>query len=137
MSKFDLVFKYTLFACVATLFNLSAQYVSLHFYRGLLSLYLAIFWGTAIGLMVKFILDKKYIFYYQAKSKFHDLKSFILYSGTGVVTTIIFWGFELSFDWLFRFGSAKFLGAVIGLAIGYFLKYNLDKKFVFSKLNEQ
>jgi len=48
-----------------------------------------------------------------------------------VFTTIIFWGTEIGFDVIFDNDNAKYLGAVIGLSIGYIVKYFLDKKFVF------
>lgn len=49
----------------------------------------------------------------------------------GVFTTFIFWGVEISFDYFFKNNNAKYLGAVIGLSIGYLIKYFLDKNFVF------
>jgi len=50
----------------------------------------------------------------------------------GVFTTAIFWSFELIFDSIFNHQYAKYLGALIGLTIGYIIKYNLDKRFVFN-----
>jgi len=49
----------------------------------------------------------------------------------GVVTTTIFFGFEFGFNYLFQTKELRYLGGIIGLAVGYLLKYNLDKKFVF------
>jgi putative flippase GtrA len=49
----------------------------------------------------------------------------------GVFTTIIFWGTEIAFDYLIRTPNAKYLGAMIGLSVGYVIKYYLDKKYVF------
>ena len=74
------------------------------------------FWGTLTGLIVKYILDKKYIFQFQTKTIKEDSFKFLLYSFIGVLTTLIFWGFELSFNALFSFDSAKYAGAVIGLS---------------------
>lgn len=133
MNSSELVFKYSIFACLAIFFNIFSQYIFLLFYNGFFDLYLAIFLGTGVGLLVKYFLDKKYIFYFQAENKIHDIKKFIFYSSTGVVTTVIFWGSELFFNWILNFESAKFVGALVGLLIGYYLKYNLDKKFVFIK----
>jgi putative flippase GtrA len=45
-----------------------------------------------------------------------------------VITTFVFWGF----DYLFNSIPMRYLGAVIGLSIGYIIKYQLDKKFVFA-----
>ncbi len=49
----------------------------------------------------------------------------------GVFTTFIFWGFEIGFDVIFENQNAKYAGALLGLGIGYIVKYFLDKKFVF------
>lgn len=123
--------KYIIFAVISTLFNLLFQYMSFLGYSGFASLYLAMFIGTLAGLIIKYILDKKFIFYHKVENKKEDAKKFALYSLMGVFTTIIFWGTEIAFDTLFPNPNAKYLGAVIGLSIGYVIKYFLDKKFVF------
>jgi putative flippase GtrA len=126
-----IAFKYTVFALISTLFNLLFQYLSFLVYEGFASLYLAMFVGTLAGLVVKYVLDKKFIFYHEVESKKDDAKKFALYSLMGVFTTIIFWGTEIAFDALSNNENAKYLGAVIGLSIGYVIKYFLDKKYVF------
>ena len=126
-----LVLKYSLFALIATIINLFTQFISLAIYSQDFSLYIAIFFGTLTGLIVKYILDKKYIFYYVVKDKKEDSQKFILYSIMGVFTTLIFWGFEIGFDYIFDSEIAKYIGAIIGLSVGYITKYFLDKKFVF------
>ena len=123
--------KYTIFAAISTLLNLLFQYFSFLVYTGFGSLYVAMFFGTLAGLIVKYTLDKKFIFYYTPTDKKDDTKKFSLYSLMGVFTTIIFWGVEIAFDTLSQDPNAKYLGAVIGLSIGYVIKYFLDKKFVF------
>jgi len=123
--------RYIVFAIISTIVNLFFQYLSFEIYDGFLALYLAMFLGTLAGLVLKYILDKKYIFFHTPKSKKDDGKKFLLYSLMGLFTTFIFWGFEIGFDYLFQDENAKYLGAVIGLSIGYIVKYNLDKKFVF------
>jgi putative flippase GtrA len=123
--------KYILFAILATGINIGAQYISLSIYSERYSIYLAMFWGTIAGLIVKYILDKKYIFQFQTKTIKEDSSKFFLYSIMGVLTTLIFWGFELTFNFLLSFDSGKYVGAVIGLSIGYLTKYQLDKKYVF------
>ena len=60
---------------------------------------------------------------------------FLLYALTGVVTTMVFWFSEIFFDIMFDFDSAKYVGAIIGLSIGYIAKYYLDKKYVFKVSN--
>ncbi|WP_310441398.1 GtrA family protein [Sulfurimonas sp.] len=122
---------YALFALFSTAVNIAFQYLSFLAYDGFLSLYVAMFIGTVAGLVLKYILDKKYIFFHKPKSKKDDGKKFFLYSLMGVFTTLIFWGFEIGFDAMFESQNAKYIGAVVGLSIGYVVKYFLDKKFVF------
>ena len=89
------------------------------------------FVGTIAGLLVKYALDKRYIFYYETKRKSDDIKKFFIYSCMGVITTFIFWGTEICFATIWHHEISKYIGAVIGLSIGYITKYNLDKRFVF------
>jgi len=124
----NIAIKYTIFAIISIIINLIFQTISFYFYKGVYSLYVAMFFGTVAGLLIKYILDKKFIFYHKTKSKIDEGKKFFLYSFMGVFTTIIFWGFEIAFDKLW---DLKYIGAIIGLAIGYITKYFLDKKFVF------
>lgn len=126
-----LAVKYALFALVSTVINLLFQYVSFTVYSGFSALYVAMFFGTLSGLLAKYILDKQYIFYHIPKDKQDDAKKFILYSFMGVFTTMIFWGTEIMFDTLLEAENARYLGAAIGLSIGYIIKYHLDKKYVF------
>jgi hypothetical protein len=49
----------------------------------------------------------------------------------GLATTVIFWGFEFGFEYLFATKEMRYLGGIIGLAIGYVTKYHLDKRYVF------
>ena len=123
--------KYAVFAAISTLFNLLFQYFSFLAYMGFGSLYVAMLFGTLAGLVAKYIFDKKFIFYHIPTDKKDNTKKFALYSLMGVFTTIIFWGVEIAFDTLSQDPNAKYLGAVIGLSIGYVIKYFLDKKYVF------
>lgn len=125
--------KYAAFAGVATLSNIATQHAALACYGGPGSLYAAMAAGTLAGLAVKYVLDKKYIFYHRTGGMRDGLGTFILYTIMGIITTFIFWGTELLFNYLFTFTHARYLGAVIGLAIGYVTKYRLDRRFVFMK----
>lgn len=126
-----IILRYAIFALISTVVNIMFQYFSFLLYSGILSLYVAMLIGTVAGLVLKYVLDKKYIFFHTSKSKKDDSKKFFLYSLMGVITTFIFWGFEIIFDYMFISENAKYIGAVIGLSIGYVVKYFLDKKFVF------
>ena len=129
--RVSIVIKYSIFALISTLVNLFFQWISFKIYNGFLSLYIAMAAGTFAGLIVKYILDKKWIFYHTPKSKKDDTKKFFLYSFMGVFTTIIFWGTEMLFYYLIPLKGSQYIGGAIGLAIGYVVKYFLDKRFVF------
>ena len=128
--------RYVLFAILATGINIGVQYTSLIIYGRQYSLYVAMFWGTIAGLIVKYMLDKKYIFQFQTKTIKEGSVKFILYSLMGVPTTLIFWAFELTFNSLLSFESGKYFGAIIGLSIGYVAKYQLDKRYVFVRTDK-
>lgn len=132
MSRTELTLRYGSFAALAVLCNLLAQELSLGLYGGEYSLYVSIGVGTVVGLVCKYELDKRYIFAQVAPSASRDLHRFLAYTLTGVITTALFWGFELGFEFLFASKSARYTGAVIGLSLGYALKYQLDKRYVFT-----
>ena len=137
--------KYGLFAVIATIVNIAAQefvfrvcgldsivkiidFVRFVIPRDSFIFVGALGFGTLMGLVVKYILDKRYIFYYETSSKSEDVKKFGVYTLMGIVTTVIFWGSETIFHLLW---DEKYLGAITGLMVGYISKYFLDRKFVF------
>lgn len=122
---------YAFFALVATAANIGAQDLVVRAYAGALQVLAAVVVGTGVGLVVKYVLDKRYIFRYRTRNAAHDTKTFALYTVMGLVTTVIFWGFEFGFDHLFQTKEMRYVGGVIGLAIGYLAKYHLDKRYVF------
>jgi len=130
----SLPLSYCLFAIIATAANLLSQEFALFFYRGSHELLIAIPVGTAIGLIVKFLLDRKYIFKADTVPLSKEGRQFIAYAATGVLTTLLFWGAEIGFELLFASREARYLGAVLGLSCGYYLKYQLDRRFVFTRV---
>jgi putative flippase GtrA len=132
----SIALKYAIFALLATMVNIASQDLALALYGGRHALVCSVLAGTATGLLVKYYLDKKYIFRFVPASIAHDGQTFILYTMMGLLTTAVFWGFEFGFEWVFRDKSMRYLGAVIGLAIGYLLKYWLDQRFVFRPAEE-
>jgi len=124
---------YSLFAILATIANISVQDVVIRLYHDSLQIPISIVAGTGSGLLLKYLLDKRYIFHFHAKNAMHDTRTFVLYLIMGILTTSIFWGFEFCFDWWFHSKELRYLGGVIGLAVGYIAKYHLDKHFVFRK----
>jgi putative flippase GtrA len=75
-TKVKTAFLYVGFAIISTVVNLLSQYVSFLIYSGFLSLYFAMSVGTLSGLVVKYILDKRFIFFTQQKAKKITAKSF-------------------------------------------------------------
>ena len=126
----NIFFKYVLFCLVAILVNLTIQriFLELIFEDNYI---VALIFGTLTGLITKYFLYKNYIFKDFDHSLKNNSKKFTMYSVNGVFTTIIFWGTESLFYFVYSTSFARELGAIIGLSIGYFLKYRLDKKYVF------
>lgn len=126
---------YTIIAIIATLANIGGQELTLQIMVRLWPfeylITLSIFIGTGVGLVVKYLLDKRYIFEFTADSLGHDARLFVLYTAMGIITTAIFWGVEWSFHAIFQTKEMRYLGAVIGLSIGYIIKYRLDRRYVF------
>jgi putative flippase GtrA len=122
---------YALFAALATLLNLAAQALTWASYRGPGALLASIGVGTAAGLALKYALDKRYIFRFETRDLAHDGRLFALYSCMGLVTTALFWGTELAFQRLFHTDALRYVGGALGLAVGYLVKFNLDRRFVF------
>lgn len=153
---FEIATKYTIFAIIATVANIGSQELGLMIYAAALlnivdmilawlglalsqlglshdalAMVFAMVLGTGVGLIVKYVLDKKYIFKFVAQSVAHDSQTFMLYSLMGLLTTVIFWGMEVGFEYWFETKTMRYVGACLGLAIGYIVKYYLDKRFVF------
>ena len=55
----------------------------------------------------------------------------------GVFTSAIFWGTEYAFHLIFAGDFMRYVGGVLGLTIGYYVKYQLDKRFVFIDRSEK
>ena len=125
------VYLYIFFAIIAMSINIYSQYLIFTIYITEHTIYIAILIGTTLGLISKYLMDKIYIFKYQINTLYDYSKNFAAYVFTGFFTTLIFWGFEYSFYILFDNDTAKYIGAIIGLSIGYTVKYILDKNFVF------
>jgi len=126
-----LILRYAGFAALATLANLAAQRLVLRVSDSEFRIALAVLAGTAVGLVLKYILDKRWIFFDRSHGAAVHSKKFSLYTLMGVATTVIFWGAETSFWMIWQTDLMREVGAVLGLAIGYFVKYKLDRKYVF------
>jgi len=142
-----LILRYAVFAVIATVANLGTQRLVLHLGAQLPAwldgwvtpkLFAAAVFGAAmilgtfVGLVIKYVLDKKWIFFDAGTGlKQHGAK-FGLYTAMGLVTTAIFWSTETLFWTIWHTEPMRELGAVLGLAVGYVVKYRLDRRFVFT-----
>lgn len=124
---------YALVSAFATVANIGTQALSMSIYGGAYAVALSVLAGTAMGFPIKYVLEKKYVFGFKADNLGHDTRLFILYGFMGVFTTAVFWGVEFAFHYLFGTNAMRYLGGAIGLTIGSYIKYHLDKRFVFRR----
>lgn len=124
--------RYTAFACIATVSNLLAQRFALALLTGAFAFPLAIGVGTGVGLVVKYLLDRKWVFQQTKTLTPKSAWEFARYTATGVITTCLFWGTESGAWLIFKTDVARELGAILGLGVGYVVKYQLDKRYVFN-----
>lgn len=122
---------YAVFAAIATAANIGCQALVIWLYKGPHAVLLSVLVGTAAGLPIKYALEKRHIFDFKSANLAHDGRLFVLYTAMGVFTTALFWGIEYAFHHTFGTDAMRYLGGVIGLTLGYFIKYHLDKRFVF------
>lgn len=132
MTQQALIVRYVIFAVLATLANLATQRLILLGGSGGRHFTLAVASGTLVGLILKYLLDKRWIFFdIQTGVKAHSQK-FTLYAAMGLITTSLFWAAETTFWLLWQTEGMRELGAILGLAVGYLVKYKLDRRFVFT-----
>jgi putative flippase GtrA len=128
----QIFWRYLLFCLLAIIANLALQAIAheiLHtpdwFSMGI---------GTAGGLVLKYILDKKFIFFAEKTTAVRDFTRFVIYTLFGLLTTLLFWSVEWAFIKLWVHPSSRYWGGVIGLSLGYYFKYKLDRRWVFKTI---
>lgn len=127
-----LVLRYALFAVIATVANLGIQRVIMRLGDHALVFFAAVLVGTLVGLVIKYVLDKRWIFFDVGTGLKQHGRKFGLYTAMGLITTAIFWSTESAFWFIWRTEAMRELGAVLGLTVGYVVKYQLDRRFVFT-----
>ena len=132
MTLQTLILRYTAFALVATIANLAIQRAVLQFGETGIYFAVAVGAGTIVGLVIKYLLDKHWIFYDIETGVKNHSRKFLVYTAMGLFTTAIFWGTETAFWLIWQTEIMRELGAILGLSVGYVLKYNLDRHFVFT-----
>lgn len=129
LSLQQLIIRYAGFAVIATFANLAMQRIILAATNG--GFIAALMAGTLVGLVVKYRLDKRWIFFDEHRGLRSETRTFSLYTLTGIGTTALFWGSETLFWLIGQTQTLRELGALLGLTAGYVIKYNLDYRFVF------
>ncbi|MFX1533327.1 MAG: GtrA family protein [Promethearchaeota archaeon] len=136
---------YMIFAIVAIILNVTVQTLTEVFLKTFFSdfamiiieiltqpfelwFFICLGLGTLVGFVFKFIVDKFIVFEEKKLELEETTRQVVKYFFFAIFTTMIFWGTETLFHILW---NAYALGAVIGLAIGYTIKFVLDSKFVF------
>lgn len=127
-----LILRYAAFAVIATIANLATQRFVLQFGETGSHFAWAVGSGTIVGLVIKYVLDKRWIFYDLDIGVRNHGRKFALYTTMGLVTTAIFWGTETAFWLIGQTDMMRELGAILGLSVGYVVKYKLDQRFVFT-----
>ena len=128
---------YTLFAVFSITINIGSQMLSTWAYKGVYFVEISILVGTAAGLPLRYFLEKRYIFNFTSQNLIHDARLFVFYSAMGIITTLIFWGTEYAFHLVYETDFMRYIGGIIGLAFGFYAKYQLDKKYVFVSLKSE
>ena len=127
-----LIARYAGFAIIATIANLAIQRLVLSQGDSTELFALALVAGTLVGLVIKYLLDKRWIFFDFDTGLHAHGRKFMLYAVMGVFTTAIFWCVETAFWLVWRTDHMREVGALIGLGIGYVVKYKLDRRYVFT-----
>ena len=84
-----LAINYAIFALIATAANIGAQDLVIRTYSGDFDILASVIVGTGVGLVVKYILDKRYIFRFRARNVAHDTQTFALYTVMGLATSML------------------------------------------------
>ncbi len=124
--------RYVFFAVIAGLSNLAAQEATVRIVPSW-PVMVSVLVGTGIGFFVKYALEKKWIFFDDYDGHAAEIRKIVVYGLFGVGTTILFWGIELGALWIWQTTTAKYVGAAIGLSLGNWIKYLLDKHYVFRR----
>jgi putative flippase GtrA len=129
-APFVLGLRYLGFAVLATAANLLAQEATVRIAPAA-PLLASLVMGTGVGFVAKYLLDKHLVFFDASRTHTEEARKVALYGLFSVATTLVFWAFEFGFFAIWGTAQAKYAGALVGLGLGYAVKYGLDRRFVF------
>jgi len=119
---------YFLFALLASFVNLVGQHIFLTYNK---NLFLAVIVGSIAALVFKYVLDSSFVF--DGKKRI-NIKTFLIYAFFGACMTPIIWIMEVIFLNIFGTVFMRDIGALLGIALDYFIKYEMDKRYVFEAI---
>lgn len=121
-----------LFAAISILLNVASQIVTVAVLpRHEIVILFSIGVGTTVGLVTKYLLDKFVIYKQSVGSNEREVKKALTYTASGGGTTLLFWMIEYGFHLATQSDCWRYFGAVLGLTIGYTIKFFVDRKLVF------
>lgn len=124
--------RYVLFAVVSGIANLGAQEIVVRLLP-LWPVMVSVLAGTGIGFFVKYVLEKRWVFLDEYETHAAEIRKLAIYGFFGIGTTILFWSVEMGAWHIWQTSEAKYAGAVVGLSLGNWIKYLLDKHYVFGR----
>jgi putative flippase GtrA len=124
--------RYVLFAVISGLANLACQQIVVWILPNL-QIMVSVVTGTAVGFVVKYLLEKRWVFLDSYDGHAAEFRKIVIYGFFGVATTLLFWAVELGFWHIWGTAEAKYIGAAVGLSLGNMIKYLLDRHYVFGK----
>lgn len=97
MTRTNLILRYTGFTVIAMIVNLVVQQLIL-LGGPITPWFMTVFGaGTFIGLVIKYLLDKRWVFMNMSSGAAVLKRKFGLYTAMGLITTAVFWGTESAF----------------------------------------
>ncbi len=124
--------RYVLFAIISGLSNLASQEIVVRALP-LAPLMVSVLVGTGVGFLIKYLLEKRWVFLDEYGGHVAEIRKIVVYGAFGVGTTLLFWFVELSCWNIWQTVEAKYIGGAFGLTIGNWIKYLLDKHYVFGR----
>jgi len=130
-----MVSRYFCVASSSIVLNILIQFLSVQIYRGIFFIELSIIIATLLTMPTRYFIEKNYVFYGLQKSS--DSLSFSMYTFSAIVSTIIFWSIEYSFHLIYYSDLLRYLGGILGLSIGFIIKFFIDKLYIFNTLSDK
>lgn len=131
IERLSLATRYAAFALFSTAVNWAMQLAILRTIPGRFSIYAALFVGTGAGFVVKYLLDKNYIFQHASANRTQEAWVLALYLGTSIVMTAFYLVSQAVIFFVYGEGVVYYASGTAVLLLGYAIKFALDGRFVF------